>query len=88
MKMQFVTDDGKVFGTREAAEAHETKLNNKSAAFTEYKKKIDAINEKIERLLDEKEALLDEYKEKYMTPEQKRAMDRIDKMLNELFGRS
>ena len=58
MKMQFVTDDGKVFGTREAAEAHETKLNNKSAAFTEYKKKIDAINEKSKSYLMRKRLYL------------------------------
>lgn len=91
MKTQFVTDDGKVFATKEAAEQHEAATNDKGAV-DEIVKKIEKIDEKINalkteigKLLDEKDALLEEWKQ-YMTPEQKKTIDTFESILNYFLG--
>ena len=92
MKMQFVTDDGKVFATKEEAEKYEAATNNNKVVVDEIIKKINKINEKISalkteivKLLDDKDALLKEWKE-YMTPEQKRTIDTMESIIDYLFG--
>lgn len=95
MKTQYVTDDGKVFATKEDAEKYEAANDaGREVAVKEIigkiekiDAKIDALKEEIVKLLDEKDVLLKEWKNNYMTPEQKKTLDRIDNLFDYFFGK-
>ena len=94
MKKQFVTDDGKVFENEEEAIAHEAELREPEI---EEKKKlmdtVEAINEEIEAykekiysLQDKRDALLKEFETKYLSEDQRKAIEAINSFFSRIFG--
>ena len=85
MKTQFVTDDGKVFATAEAAKAHEdtTRANNEKVK--QYVKRIEEIDMQVEKLEEERTKILAEWKKSRPESTQK-SIDTINSLYNLLFG--
>ena len=94
MKKQFVTDDGKVFENKEEAIAHEAELREPEI---EEKKKlmdtVEAINEEIEAykekiysLQDKRDALLKEFETKYLSEDQRKAIEAITSFFSRILG--
>ena len=92
MKTQYITSDGKIFDVKDEAEKYEAELKQAGDAkkilldkIEAIDKKIDAVKEEGLKLIGEKNALLDEFKEKFMTPEQQKLADSIVSFFERIF---
>ena len=87
MKTQFVADDGRVFSNKDEAlkyEANKSSIDEgKKALMDEIEKidqKIEALVAEVNKLDDTKNKLLDEYREKYLSENQKKLLDNLEKL--------
>ena len=85
MKTQFVTDDGKIFATEEAAKAHEDKARANNERVKQYVKRIEEIDMQIDKLEEERAKILAEWK-KSMPASTQKSIDTINSLYNLLFG--
>lgn len=94
MKIQFVTDDGKIFNTKEDAIAYETTRSSYEKEKDEAMDKIKALDKQITdaktelfALIDKKNELLDEWRDKYMDEDEKMAVDYLFDLLDAFSGK-
>ena len=92
MKTLYVTEDGKEFESKEKAVEYEANLDNnaskKKAIMEQIERNnaaIEDLKDEIREILDKNDALLKEYK-KYLDPETKEKIDRVDRSFDLLFG--
>ena len=92
MKILYVTEDGKEFESKEKATEYEANLDknaSKKKAIMEQIERnnaaIEDLKDEIREILDKNDVLLKEYK-KYLDPETKEKIDRVDRLFDLLFG--
>lgn len=92
MKTLYVTEDGKEFESKEKAAEYEANLDknaSKKKAIMEQIERnnaaIEDLKDEIREILDKNDVLLKEYK-KYLDPETKEKIDRVDRLFDLLFG--
>ena len=61
MKTQYVTNDGKIFVSKEAAEEYESRIKKADENKAKMKEEIKKLEDKIDKLESEKNACIDQY---------------------------
>ena len=94
MKIQYVTNDGKIFNTQEDAITYEMTRSSYEKEKDEAMNKIKALDKQITdaktelfALIDKKNELLDEWRDKYMDEDEKMAVDYLFDLLDALSGK-
>ena len=85
MRIQYVTEDGKVFATAKEAQDHDTEMKQTKDRIKKYTERIDEIEKEIAKLQEERENILVNWK-KSMPAESQARIDSFIDFLDKILG--